>query len=199
MIALPPGTRGLVFDCDGTLIDSMPLHKRLWAECLARHGVILPEGFVDTHAGKPTRVIIDIINRDLVPLAAGAVAIESAAFQHEKESLYLERIAEALPIEPVVATAREQLGRLPMAVVSGGCRMSVGGSLRALGIESWFSVVLTSDDAIAPKPAPDLFLQAAEQLGIEPTACHAFEDADAGIAAALAAGMTVTDVRLLYE
>ncbi|MEN0109323.1 MAG: HAD-IA family hydrolase [Planctomycetota bacterium] len=191
MIELPDGVRGLVFDCDGTLADTMPLHKRLWDECLEGHGVRLPPGFIDAHAGKPTDVIVAIIN------AEHGVAIDAEAFLAEKEGRFQARIAEVGPIEPVVATARAHHGRLPMAVVSGGIRLNVDLSLAAIGAADWFPVVLTADDPIAPKPAPDLFLAAADRIGVAPERCHAFEDADAGIEAARAAGMTVTDVRRL--
>lgn len=191
MIDLPPGTRGLVFDCDGTLVDSMPLHILLWNECLEPHGVQAPASFIDTHAGKPTDVIVEIIN------AERGVAIDPKAFEEEKERRYRERIGEVGPIEPVVATARRYRGELPMAVVSGGVRLNVEASLRAIDALDWFEVLLTADDPIAPKPAPDLFLAAAERIGVRPGECHAFEDADAGVEAARAAGMTVTDVRTL--
>jgi HAD superfamily hydrolase (TIGR01509 family) len=191
MIPLPAGVRGLVFDCDGTLVDSMPIHKRLWDEGLAPYGIELPPDYIDTHAGKPTEVIVELVNRDW------GVSIDPVAFHHEKERRYLAEVHTVGPIAPVVATAREWLGRLPMAVVSGGVRQNVEQSLRAIGAWEWFPVVLTADDPIAPKPAPDLFLAAAERLALAPTECHAFEDADAGIAAARAAGMTVTDVRTI--
>lgn len=191
MIEIPPGTLGLVFDCDGTLVDSMPLHTRLWDECLASYGVRLPVGFIDLHAGKPTEVIVAIINREQ------SASIDPVEFLHLKEGRFRARLGEVGPIEPVVATARRYRGGLPMAVVSGGCRENVIESLKAIGALEWFDAILTADDPIAPKPAPDLFLAAAERLGVAAGRCHAFEDADAGIEAATGAGMTVTDVRLV--
>ncbi|QDT68411.1 Fructose-1-phosphate phosphatase YqaB [Planctomycetes bacterium MalM25] len=189
MIELPAGTLGLVFDCDGTLVDSMPLHVLLWNECLAPHGVQVPKAFIDTHAGRPTDVIVEIINRE------HGLSIDPVAFEEEKEGRFRERIAEVGPIEPVVATARRWRGELPMAVVSGGVRENVVESLKAIDALDWFEVLLTASDPIAPKPAPDLFLAAADRIKVDPERCHAFEDADAGIDAARAAGMTVTDVR----
>lgn len=193
MIELPANTRGLVFDCDGTLVDSMPLHILLWDECLQQHGVRLAEGFIDSHAGKPTDVIIEIVNRE------NGVSIDALAFQEEKEGRFRDRIAEVGPITPVVAAAAHYRGKLPMSVVSGGVLANVAACLKTIDAFDWFDPILTADDPIAPKPAPDLFLAAAEQMGVPATACHAFEDADAGIDAARAAGMTVTDVRLLAE
>ncbi len=189
MIELPAGTLGLVFDCDGTLVDSMPLHILLWNECLVPHGVQVPKAFIDTHAGKPTDVIVGIINRE------HGVAIDPVAFEEEKEGRFRERSSEVGPIEPVVATARRWRGELPMGVVSGGVRENVVASLRSIDALEWFDVLLTASDPIAPKPAPDLFLAAADRLGVAPERCHAFEDADAGVDSARAAGMTVTDVR----
>ncbi len=189
MIEIPAGTRGLVFDCDGTLVDSMPLHTRLWNECLEPFGIQVPKAYIDTHAGKPTDVIVEIINAEY------GLSIDPVGFNHEKERRFRSRIAEVGPIEPVVATAKRYRGELPMAIVSGGIFENVSLSLKSIGALGWFEAFLTADDPITPKPAPDLFLAAADRIGVPPEACHAFEDADAGIEAARAAGMTVTDVR----
>ena len=190
MIELPTGTRGLVFDCDGTLADTMPIHLHLWDILLREQGLIVPESFIEDHAGKPTEVIAQLINEQY------NASIDPVTFFEEKERRFQEEWLEKVgPIEPVVATARHYRGELPMAVVSGGCRKNVTLSLEAIGILDWFPVILTADDPIPHKPAPDLFLIAAEKIGIPPEACHAFEDADAGIEAARRAGMTVTDVR----
>lgn len=189
MLELPHDRRGLIFDCDGTLVDSMPLHHRLWNECLAEYCVQVSEEFIETHAGKPTDVIVEVIN------AERGLEIDPAAFEHEKESRYRKLVHEVGPIEPVVAAAEHFRSYFPMAVVSGGVRANVVASLRAIDVLDWFPTILSADDPIAPKPAPDLFLAAAERMGVPPQHCHVFEDADAGVAAALAAGMTVTDVR----
>ncbi|MEM9658771.1 MAG: HAD family phosphatase [Planctomycetota bacterium] len=191
MLELPYDRRGLIFDCDGTLVDSMPLHLRLWNECLADYCVQVTEDFIATHAGKPTGVIVEIINADR------GLEIDPASFEHEKESRYRELVHEVAPVEPVVAAAEHFRWHFPMAVVSGGVRANVDASLRAIDALDWFKVILSADDPISPKPAPDLFLAAAERLGVPPAHCHVFEDADAGVQAAHAAGMTVTDVREL--
>lgn len=191
MIEILPGTAGLVFDCDGTLVDSMPLHTLLWDECLVPFGVKLPKGFIDVHAGKPTDVILEIINTE------HGVSIDALEFLDAKEGRFRERLSEVGAIEPVVEIARRYRGVLPMAVVSGGCRLNVVGALAGIGALDWFDVILTADDPITPKPAPDLFLTAAKMMGVAANKCHAFEDADAGIQAALGAGMTVTDVRVV--
>ena len=191
MIDLPNHVRGLIFDCDGTLVDTMPLHRRLWDELMAEEGVELPPGFIDSHTGRPTTVIVEIINREQ------SLSIDPREFRERKESRFRASQEPLDPIEPVVETARRHREKLPMAVVSGGCLSNVEHSLRSIGVWEWFPEVLTADDPIAPKPAPDLFLEAARRIGVPADACHVFEDGDTGIVAAKAAGMSVTDVREL--
>lgn len=191
MIEIPPGTEGLLFDCDGTLADTMPLHYRAWHETLMCYGVDCPREFIDRHAGVPTRLIVEHVNRDF------AVTLDPVRIADEKEARFSQRLHESLPVEEVVATAKAYAGRLPMGVVSGGTRDLVVPTLQAVGVLDLFEVIVTADDPVRPKPAPDVFLEGARRLGVEPTRCHVFEDGEPGIIAARAAGMTVTDVRLL--
>ncbi len=193
MIDIRPDTEALIFDCDGTLVDSMPLHRSLWNVVLKPYGVQIPEGYVDRHAGKPTEVITQVINKEF------GVNIDPKDIANSKQEKFRELIDQVGPIEPIVELAKNYHGKLPMAVVSGGCRHNVELSLKQVGIYDLFPVILTSDDPITPKPAPDLFLAAAERLGVEPTRCHAFEDADAGVEAIRAAGMMLTDLRDLEQ
>jgi beta-phosphoglucomutase-like phosphatase (HAD superfamily) len=191
MIEIPPGTEGLLFDCDGTLADTMPLHYRAWHETLMDYGVDCPRAFIDRHAGVPTRLIVEHVNRDF------GVSLDPVRISDEKEARFAKRLHESLPVEEVVATAKACAGRLPMGVVSGGTRDLVVPTLQAIGVLDLFEVIVTADDPVRPKPAPDVFLEGARRLGVEPTRCHVFEDGEPGIIAAHAAGMTVTDVRLL--
>lgn len=191
MIEIPPGTAGLLFDCDGTLADTMPLHYRAWHETLLCYGVDCPRAFIDQHAGVPTRLIVEHVNRDF------AVELDPVRIADEKESRFSKRLHESQPVEEVVATAKAYAGRLPMGVVSGGTRDLVLPTLQAIGVLDLFEVIVTADDPVRPKPAPDVFLEGARRLGVEPTRCHVFEDGEPGIIAARAAGMSVTDVRQL--
>ena len=165
MLTFPDHVQGLIFDCDGTLVDTMPLHKHLWNELLAEHGVTVPDGFIDSHTGKPTSTIVEIINGEQ------GTQIDPIEFREEKERRFLTQADNLQPIAPVVATAKDYLGKLSMAVVSGGVRKNVEHSLRAIGALEWFPVVLTASDPLTAKPAPDLFLEAARLLGVEPGAC----------------------------
>jgi len=183
--------QALIFDCDGTIADTMPLHYQTWCKALNPVGINFPEAVFYAWAGIPTR---DIIHR-LAEEQGKAVDIEAAA--HEKERLYLEELPTILPIEPVVAMVREHAGILPMAVASGSLRPTVMKTLRVLGLVDFFAAIVTAEDVRRQKPAPDIFLEAARLLGIPPSACCGYEDGELGLEAIRAAGMTAVDIRPL--
>jgi HAD superfamily hydrolase (TIGR01509 family) len=189
ILEVPSGVRGLIFDCDGTLADTLPLHYAAWEETFAALGLRCPLDFLIQHNGKPTDRIVDLYN------AAFGQNIDIHQFTVDKERRTYARLDQARPLEPVAALARRYHGCLPMAVVSGSNRANVERALRAAGLRELFPVVLTADDGLPPKPEPDLFLEAARRLGVEPPDCQVFEDADAGLEAARRAGMRATDVR----
>ena len=193
MLPIPPGTAALLFDCDGTLADTMALHHAAWHETLLEHGVDLPRSFIDTHAGVPTHGIVAEVNKLWGTLLDGDEITDS------KEARFAALIPQALPVEEVLATARAYFGKLPMAVASGGGRDMVHATLAAIDALDLFPVIITANDPVAPKPAPDVFLEAARQLGVPGDKCHVFEDGDPGIVAAQRAGMTYTDVRLVLQ
>jgi HAD superfamily hydrolase (TIGR01509 family) len=193
MLPIPLGTAALLFDCDGTLADTMALHYDAWRETLLLHGVDCPRSFIDTHAGVPSHLIVAEINQHF------GTQLDGKAISVEKEARFAERIHQAVPVEEVLATAHAYHGRLPMAVVSGGIREMVHKTLEAIEAVPLFPVVVTASDPVAPKPSPDVFLEAARRLRVEAVKCHVFEDGDAGILAAQRAGMTYTDVRLVVK
>lgn len=188
-LAVPFWVRGLIFDCDGTVTDTLPLHYIAWEETFAALGLSCPLEFLIRHNGKPTDQIVALFNAEF------GRSIDVGKFTADKESRTYALLEQARPLEPVAALARQYRGRLPMAVVSGSNRPNVERALRAAGLRALFSVVLTADDGLPPKPAPDLFLEAARRLGVEPALCQVFEDADSGLEAARRAGMLATDVR----
>ena len=188
-LTVPSWVQGLIFDCDGTLADTMPLHYAAWAETFAAFGQTCPLEFLVRHNGKPTNEIVAQYNVEFDQ------TLEVERFCVDKERRALARLDQVRPLEPVAALARKYHGVLPMAVVSGGSRVNVERTLRVIGLRELFSVVLTADDGLPPKPAPDLFLEAARRLGVEPAHCQAFEDADAGLEAIHRAGMRAIDVR----
>ena len=189
-LAVAAGVRGLIFDCDGTLVDTLPLHYVAWRETFAELGWTCPLEFLMRHNGKPTDQIVALYNAEF------GRSIDVGKFTADKERRTHALLDRARPIEPVAALARRYRDRLPLAVVSGSNRPNVELALRAAGLAALFAVVLTADDGLPPKPDPGLFLEAAHRMGVEPGACQVFEDADSGLEAARRAGMLATDVRL---
>jgi beta-phosphoglucomutase family hydrolase len=189
MLEVPPHIRGLIFDCDGTIADTMPLHYQAWVAALQEHAVDFPEAMFYEMAGIPTRRIIEILNEK----HGYSLPVDEAT--DRKESLFIELIPKVAPIEPVVELVRQYHGQLPMAVATGGTRAICMKTLAALGLDGYFKAVVTADDVTHGKPAPDIFLEAANRLGVLPGLCCAFEDAELGIQAARAAHMLVIDIR----
>jgi beta-phosphoglucomutase family hydrolase len=189
MTEVPEHIRGLVFDCDGTIADTMPLHYEAWAHALKEHGEDFPEAMFYEMGGIPTQKIIEILNER----HGYRLPVREAA--ERKESLYLEMIPRVKPIEPVVRLVEKYAGKLPMAVATGGTRALSSTTLSALGLLHYFTALVTADDVEHGKPAPDIFLEAARRLGVAAEECCAFEDAELGLQAARAAGMMVVDIR----
>ena len=169
----------------------MPLHWRAWQNVTARHGVHFTEERFYALGGVPSRHILAMLRDEQL------LAIDPLAVAKEKENAYLEFLHHVGPIEQVVSIAREHHGRLPMAVASGGTRHVINEVLVHLGIRDLFGAVVTSEDVVHQKPAPDIFLEAARQLGVLPQHCRAYEDTDLGMQAIRSAGMDAVDVRLM--
>ncbi|MCI0747790.1 MAG: HAD-IA family hydrolase [Verrucomicrobia subdivision 3 bacterium] len=183
--------KALIFDCDGTLADTMPLHWQAWQVITSRHGIDFPEARFYALGGVPSRHILQMLREEQ------RVFIDPIAVSREKEEECLKLMAQVGPIHEVVEIAREHAGKLPMAVASGGTRPVIEKVLRHLNIRELFAAVVTSEDVTHQKPAPDIFLEAARRLGVEPRHCRAYEDTDLGLRAIRAGGMDAVDVRTL--
>jgi beta-phosphoglucomutase family hydrolase len=181
--------RGLIFDCDGTLADTMPLHWRAWQAIAARYEFNFPKDRFYSLGGIPSRDILKILSREQ------GLTLDPLLVAREKETEYLPLIAQVEPINAVVGVARESYGKIPMAVASGGSRRIIEQVLAHLGIRSLFHAVVTNEDVVQQKPAPDIFLEAARRIGVPPRFCRAYEDTDLGMQAIRAAGMEAVDVR----
>jgi HAD superfamily hydrolase (TIGR01509 family) len=184
--------QALIFDCDGTLADTMPAHYQAWLEVLRPHGIHFPEDRFYAMGGMPTDKIV-------VELCGGSVppSIDVDELVRQKALAFEHKIGEVKPIEKVVEVARVNLGKVPMAVASGGQRRTVERTLAQIGVLDWFSVVVTAEDTRRHKPEPDVFLEAARRLGVNPADCTVYEDTDLGLEAARRAGMNQVDVRKL--
>lgn len=181
---IPPGDfRAFIFDCDGTLADTMPLHHQAYLDILRPLGFDFPEELFYSLGGIPAEGVLEILN------ARFGWTIPVAEVAARKEARFGELIPLVKPIAPVVDFLHSVAGRLPVAVASGGMKPLVLATLDALGIREHFQAVVTYEDVAHPKPAPDTYLEAARRLGVEPAACLVFEDTPLGIEAATAAGM----------
>lgn len=181
------GFDAVVFDCDGTLVDSMPAHFEAWCDALSVHGAggIFKEDVFFAMGGRPTLDIVVELNDEYdLKLNPEAVALA-------KRESFLKRINSVTLIEEVAAFAESLRGKVPMAIATGGSRMVIEKTLKIVGISDWFDEVVTADDVTEGKPSPEIFLKAARLLGVDPTRCLAVEDAPAGILAAQLAGMQV--------
>ena len=189
MIHIYPETRGLIFDCDGTLVDTMPIHMEAWEKAFEDYGEICSDEFLDPLKGMLEEEIVDLYNQRF------GQTIDSGELVARKHAYFRENIDTVMPVKPVVELVRRCHKKYPMAVVSGGKQENVHRVLEIVHIKHLFEIILTANDHIKPKPAPDIFLEAARCMGIEPCCCQVFEDGDIGLNAARRVGMAVTDVR----
>jgi beta-phosphoglucomutase family hydrolase len=191
LLTLPPGPfRAYLFDMDGTIADSMPLHYIAWKQALAEFGCTdFPEPLFYSWGGMPVREIISSLNQRY----ALNMPVEEVA--HRKEGLYYELLPQLTAVPEVLEQIEEAHTRIPFAVVSGSTRDSVTASLRALHLEDKFDVLVCAGDYKNAKPDPEPFLLAAQKLKVPPASCLVFEDTAMGIQAATAAGMQ--SVRIL--
>ncbi len=193
-VAFPKKPYGaILFDCDGTLTDSMPVHYVAWFRTMQRFGISFPEDRFYALGGVPS----DKIVRMLADEQGIDVDIETAAMQKEEEFLRILHLIQ--PIPPVMEVAKHFRGRIPMAVASGGFRTIIHQQLERLGCNDWFSTIVTAEDTHRHKPFPDVFLLAAKRLEVAPADCLVYEDSDLGIEAAEAAGMDWIDVRTFHQ
>lgn len=183
--------RGLIFDCDGTLVDSMPLHWRAWDTVCQRHGIDFAEERFYAMGGVPSKKILGMLKTEQ------GLDFDPAQVSREKEDAYLPLMREVKLIEPVAEIARAHYGKIPLGVATGGRTQFIRPLLEGLGVMDWFDALVTSDDVENPKPAPDTFLKAAALMGVPAEDCRAYEDTDLGMEAIRAAGMEAVDVRTL--
>jgi beta-phosphoglucomutase family hydrolase len=183
-LKLPAGPfQAYLFDCDGTIVDSMPLHYIAWKETLEEWNCVYEEKLFYAWGGRPVTEIISRLNE----MQGLKMPIEAVA--HRKEIRYLSQLSHLKVIPEVVEQIEAQHGRIPLAVVSGSRRESVVNSLTSVHLLDKFDTMVCAEDYKNGKPAPDAFLLAAERLGVAPKDCLVFEDTDLGIQAATAAGM----------
>jgi len=179
----------LIFDCDGTLVDSMPLHMKAWESAFNKINETYKEDFLFSLKGMKETDIIKLYNKTF------NTDIDPDEIVKIKHGFFLSNIHLVEPIKPVVDIAQKYHTKLPLAVVSGSVKDIVHKELEVAGIFNLFNIILTANDPFKPKPAPDIFLAAAGKLGVLPEKCVVFEDGDPGLEAAINAGMKTVDIR----
>jgi beta-phosphoglucomutase family hydrolase len=192
---IKPGVKGLIFDLDGTLADSMPLHYEGWKKACEKFGTTIDPAFLKYHTGSPGWAIAAaIIEKSGLKGRVTAEQIMKVKLEEFYKNQHLLK-----PIEPVAGIVRKYYGKLPMSVGTGGHREAVERTLVATGLKKYFDIIITANDVQNHKPHPDTFLKCAELMNVEPQFIEVFEDGDLGIEAAIKAGMIATDVRSWYD
>ena len=183
-LVLPAGDfDAYLFDCDGTIVDSMPLHYKAWKQILGEWNCEFSEERFYAWGGMPIVEIISTLNKEY------GLSMPVEALAARKENLYFELLPELQPVPEVVEHVLAMHGKIPFAVVSGSTRDSVVASLTTLRLLDRFDALVCAGEYQNSKPHPEAFLLAAEKLGVHPNTCLVFEDTDMGIEAATAAGM----------
>jgi HAD superfamily hydrolase (TIGR01509 family) len=193
-LKLPVGLfRAYLFDCDGTIADSMPLHYLAWKKSLAEWNCEFSEELFYAWGGRPTAEIISTLNQQ----HGLNMPVERVA--RRKEEFYFELLPDLKAVPEVLEHIEAQHGRIPFAVVSGSARDSVTASLEALKLLDRFDALVCAGEYEKSKPDAEAFLLAAAKLGVAPMNCLVFEDTEMGIQAATAAGMASVKVPPPWE
>lgn len=187
--AIEQTIKGLVFDCDGTLADTMPLHYVAWRATLDQYNLPFDEDRFYAMAGQPTVQIVEKL------LKEQGINDDAKRISLEKEQAFLDVLDDVEPIEAIVEIARQHHGKLPMGVGSGSRRDVVHKILKIIGLSEVFDCVVGAEDTEKHKPEPDVFLEVARLLKVQPEHCRVYEDADLGVEAARRANMECFDVR----
>jgi beta-phosphoglucomutase-like phosphatase (HAD superfamily) len=187
-LTVDPKAKGLIFDIDGTISDTMPIHLVAYQYTAAEYGFEVSSELFYSMSGMPAYqtscFLKEKFGKDFDP----------QEFADKKEGYFLKNIHKAKPIEPVVKIIQEYAGLLPMACGTGGTRFYAIKTLELAGVLPYFEHVVTAEDVENHKPHPDTFLRAAELIGISAESCQVFEDSPLGIQAAEAAGMMATNI-----
>lgn len=187
-----PDPQAIIFDCDGTLVDSMPAHYEAWVRTLEDYGLVLDEDRFYALGGWPTLNVAELL------IAESGLNVLPARLAEIKETRFEENINSIRTIEPVIDIVNEYFGKIPLAVGTGAIGRICHEMLDAVGLTDRFATIVSADDVVHHKPAPDTYLEAARRMGIRPSECLVYEDTDPGLESGRAAGMQVVDVRKFF-
>lgn len=191
MIIIPNHIEALIFDLDGTLADTMPLHLASWTKVGEEFGVNITEELILKNSGTPTIELVNKFNKDF------SWNLDPAKVRMEKQkqfNFFKEKQGKIKPIKQIYEVAKSMKGKLPMSVGTGSSRHNAENSLRDMEMEDWWVTIVTGTDDVKGKPAPDIFLACAQAMDVAPEKCLVFEDGAAGIKSAIAANMPYINV-----
>ncbi len=192
---IQPGTKGLIFDLDGTLADTMPYHFEGWRKACLKYGAHIDTAFLRKHTGSPGWIVADEIIKNCN--LNGSVTREQIMNEKLHEYFKIQHLAK--PIDAVVDIVKKYHLKLPMAVGTGGHREAVERTLELTGLRKYFNIIVTANDVDYFKPHPETFLRCAELMNVDPAHIEVFEDGEQGLEAARIAGMIPRDVRTWYD
>ncbi|BBE16768.1 phosphatase YqaB [Aquipluma nitroreducens] len=188
-LKIHPNAKALIFDLDGTLSDSLPVHIASWNAVCEKLNCTFDERILVEMTGAPTLSFAERIKREQ------NLEITAEELVVLKQQEFWKNINQIKPHDAVIDLMKSAHGKIPMAVGTGASRTSAMLQMKELGIYQLFDFIVTADDVDRHKPEPDTFLKCAELMGIEPKYCQVFEDGELGMQAAQTAGMFLTDVR----
>lgn len=190
-LRVDPRAEALIFDLDGTLADTMPLHVEAWMRTGNYFDTPITAEMINRLNGTPTLQVVDELNKlygwSLIPELV-------RAYKDKQYGEIANKSGPIRPIKPIYDLAKSAHGHYPMAIGTGSTKKNAYRALREMGVENWFDAVITADDVVHPKPRPDTFLLCAELMDTDPSVCQVFEDGPMGLLAAERAGMIVTNV-----
>lgn len=189
LLSVDPRAQALIFDLDGTLSDSLPVHTATWNLLGEKFGFIFEDRIMMEMTGMPTLAFAERI------ISENQLSITPEELVKLKQQAFWNSVGLVKPVDLVIDIVKLHHGRLPMAVGTGASSRSAILQLETLGLTGYFDVIVTANDVTNHKPFPDTFLKCAEHMGIAPKYCQVFEDGILGMQAAREAGMMITDVR----
>lgn len=192
-LEVDPRAKGLIFDLDGTIADTMPVHLLAYQKVVAPYGIYFSPELFQLYAGIPAEQTIRKLNEKF------GAKMDQKEVSLLKEIEYENLMDRIKPVEPVVDLIKKYHGILPMSVGTGGSKRLSWKTLKILGLDKYFEILVSLEDVPNYKPYPDTFVRCAELMGVDPSVCEVFEDGILGIQAAKAAGMMVVDVTQYYE
>jgi beta-phosphoglucomutase-like phosphatase (HAD superfamily) len=193
LIAPTPPYSALIFDCDGTLADTLPVHFQTWSTSLKAVGADISKEWYYQYCGTSAKEMLQLL-KDLFGYEFDSESVIASRQKHYRTLIHMIK-----EIQAIAEIVRTHYGKVPIAVASGGERSVLEATLDSIKFRNFFDTIVSIDDVERGKPEPDIFLLASQRLGVAPEDCIVYEDSDGGLEAARRAGMRSIDVRILWQ